>query len=230
MISYILKKIKKNQLKQIKKKFGTTYFSQDGEDMILNAFYETKFDYKGFYVDIGAHHPFRFSNTAFFYLKGWTGINVEPTPSLFEDFVKFRERDINLNFGISDVNSTLTFYEFDEPALNSFDEKLSKTRDAETNYNIISEKQIPVCSMAEILDKYLPENQKIDFFTIDVEGLDFKVLKSNNWNKYRPNFILVEDSLNFNASEADIIYKYLAELKYKMVGKTLRTNLYQSIV
>ena len=41
----------------------------------------------GFYVDIGAFHPYRFSNTFYFYLRGWKGINVDATPNsmlLFE--------------------------------------------------------------------------------------------------------------------------------------------------
>ncbi len=46
--------------------------------------------------------------------------------------------------------------------------------------------------MEEILDQYMPKDKKIDFLSIDVEGLDFAVLKSNNWNKYAPELILIE--------------------------------------
>jgi hypothetical protein len=73
-------------------------YSQDGEDMVLKVFfYENKRKYEGFYIDVGAHHPFRFSNTAFFYQKGWRGINIEPTPDLIKKFKRYRKRDINLN-------------------------------------------------------------------------------------------------------------------------------------
>jgi hypothetical protein len=34
----------------------------------------------GFFIDIGAHHPFRYSNTYMFYKKGWRGINIDATP------------------------------------------------------------------------------------------------------------------------------------------------------
>lgn len=87
--------------------------------MVTNSFYEGQKNYKGFYVDIGAHHPFRFSNTAIFYKKGWRGINVEPTPEYYQKFKRYRSKDININIGVSDSNTKLTFYKFDEPALNS---------------------------------------------------------------------------------------------------------------
>ena len=41
-------------------------FSQEGEDLVLQRLIGIKSN--GFYVDIGAHHPYRFSNTYKFYI------------------------------------------------------------------------------------------------------------------------------------------------------------------
>lgn len=60
-------------------------FSQEGEDMLLDRFFMNQKD--GFYVDVGAHHPERFSNTNYYYLRGWRGINIEADPSLMKEFV-----------------------------------------------------------------------------------------------------------------------------------------------
>jgi hypothetical protein len=57
-------------------------YSQEGEDMILNRIFE--FRNSGFYIDVGAHHPMRFSNTYFFYRKGWRGINIDAMPRQYE--------------------------------------------------------------------------------------------------------------------------------------------------
>src|SRR4051812_17526869 len=84
-----------------------TSYSQEGEDMVLQSFYEGRKKYKGFYIDVGAHHPYRFSNTLFFYKKGWRGINIEPTPNAVKAFNIFRRRDINLNIGISSKRDKL---------------------------------------------------------------------------------------------------------------------------
>ncbi|MCP2732462.1 FkbM family methyltransferase, partial [Symplocastrum sp. BBK-W-15] len=93
-------------------------YSQEGEDMIISRFFEGK--KQGFYVDVGAHHPQRFSNTYRFYLQGWRGINIDAMPGSMEIFNKIRANDINLEISISDCNQILTYYEFNEPALNGF--------------------------------------------------------------------------------------------------------------
>ena len=76
-------------------------YSQEGEDLILKRYFGSQ-KKTGFYVDIGAHHPFRFSNTALLREMGWTGINVEPSPDLIENFYKFKfvqQKIIRMNLG-----------------------------------------------------------------------------------------------------------------------------------
>ena len=208
-------------------KYAERSYSQDGEDMLLRAFYEGKENpNEGFYIDIGAHHPFRFSNTAYFYKKGWRGINIEPTPSLFKAFLKDRNRDINLNIGVSDQVAELTFYEFNDGALNSFDEKLSLSRENDI-YQIVNRKKIQVKTLVEILDQHLPKGQTIDFMTIDAEGLDLRILQSNDWGKYNPNYILVEGQFKAEELINDEIYQFLSSKMYRLVGRTQRTSLFQ---
>ena len=74
-------------------------YSIEGEDRIVRALLWEKHD-KGFYVDVGAHHPFRFSNTYLFYTQGWSGINIDATPGSMKAFNKYRPRDINLEVGV----------------------------------------------------------------------------------------------------------------------------------
>ncbi|WP_211321611.1 hypothetical protein [Pedobacter cryoconitis] len=61
----------------IDKFFFHRSYSQEGEDMIYRSCFENRKHYKGFYIDVGAHHPYRFSNTVHFYQNGWRGINIE---------------------------------------------------------------------------------------------------------------------------------------------------------
>lgn len=207
-----------------------TSYSQEGEDMVLRSFYEGKKNYRGFFVDIGAHHPYRFSNTLYFYKQGWRGINVEPTPGAIQAFNRFRKRDINLNIGVSSKKDKLTFYCFNEPALNGFSKELSTERNADSSkYKIIQELPIETYPLAEILDTHLPKGQNIDFLTIDVEGLDLQVLQSNNWTKYKPEHILVEDRIDFDNLADSEIYSYLKEQGYQLVAKTLRTLFFKLI-
>jgi len=201
-----------------------TSYSQEGEDMVLNSFFEGRKNYKGFFVDVGAHHPYRFSNTLFFYKKGWRGINIEPTPQAIKAFNIFRRHDINLNIGISSKRDKLTFYCFNEPALNGFSKELSHERnETSAKYKIINEIEVETLPLADVLDSHLPTGQKIDFLTIDVEGFDLQVLQSNNWVKYKPSYILVEDRIDFSNLTDSEVYRYLKKQGYQLVAKTLRT-------
>lgn len=203
-------------------------YSQEGEDMILAKVFGEK-KTPGFYVDVGAHHPKRFSNTHYFYKKGWRGINIDAMPGSTKLFEKIRPRDINLEIAISDKKQVLTYYVFNEPALNSFSKELATERNAKGRYRIIDEIKMETSALAEVLDVYLPKNIEIDFLSVDVEGLNFQVLKSNNWSKYRPKIILVE-SLDFSFYNLDDseIYKFLVNKGYRLFAKTVNTLFFVS--
>jgi hypothetical protein len=85
-------------------------------------------------------------------------------------------------------------------------------------------------TLEEIFKKHLPYSQEIDFISIDVEGLDLQVLKSNNWKQFRPKFVLVEI---LGCSIKDIAnskeYKYLSEFEYEIFAKTVNTVFFRRV-
>ncbi len=203
-------------------------YSHEGEDMILAKFFSNKSS--GFYIDIGAHHPQRFSNTYYFYLRGWRGINIDAMPNSMNIFKAIRPEDINIETPISERPETLTYYEFNEPALNSFCPTISQSRNGLKNYKIISTKKLQTKTLTEILNNYFPNNcQEIDFMTIDVEGFDLQVLKSNDWNKYRPKMVLVEDlkRASFYKDKKSELDEYMAKCNYELYAKSVNTVFYQ---
>jgi len=201
-------------------------YSQEGEDMILKRIFEGE-KAVGFYIDVGAHHPKRFSNTYYFYKRGWSGINIDAKPGCMKIFKKIRLRDINLEFAISNKRQNLIYYCFNEPALNGFSKTLSIERNKKEEYKIIDEIKIETLTLAEVLDAYLPSNTTIDFLSVDVEGLDFQVLASNDWSKYKPNVVLVEDlNFSFDSPDNSKIYKLLIDKDYQLVAKTMNTVFY----
>jgi len=221
-IIYSLNDIKNNYFDG----YAIKSYSQEGEDMILRRLFENQ--KKGFYVDVGAHHPKRFSNTFFFYKKGWSGINIDAMPNSMRLFNKIRPRDINLEVPISDKKQKLKYYMFNEPALNGFSKDLTEKRDGKDNYKIISEKDMETSTLKEIFEKYLPHGQEIDFMSIDVEGLDLQVLKSNDWERARPKLVLIEiigSSIKDIANSEE--YKYLTEFGYEIFAKTVNTIFFQ---
>ena len=196
-------------------------WSQEGEDMLLRRIFGKKI---GFYVDVGAHHPLRFSNTHFFYRKGWRGINIDAMPGSMQAFKKLRPRDINLELGVSNHNINLDYYIFNDTALNSFSVKnFERIILSENNYHLKKVIKIKTKKLSEILDEYL-KDRKIDFLNLDVEGLDLDVLQSNDWAQYRPTFILVEaQSSSLHNIDQNKIVQFMKQSGYNIYAKQVNT-------
>jgi FkbM family methyltransferase len=201
-------------------------YSQDGEDMILRRLFERQA--LGFYVDVGAHHPFRFSNTCYFYRRGWRGINIDPNPDAIEAFRRIRPSDSNICVGISDIAGCLSFHLFNEPALNTFDADLAAAHARSPEYRLLETRSIPVRRLDGLLAEHLPPDQRIDFLSIDVEGLDLAVLRSNDWRRFRPRMLLVEAHERTVVAVAnDPINLFAVAVGYRLIAKTLNTLIYE---
>ena len=199
-------------------KYLNPSYSQEGEDMVLARYLEGQKN--GFYVDVGAHHPFRFSNTYHFYLKGWHGVNIDPLLGMKDLFDEFRPRDTNLEVGVSCTPGELVYYAFDEPALNTFDEKRARKIHAETKYNLVSETAVKVERLDELLGAHLCDRQELVFLTVDVEGRDLDVLRSNDWERFRPRMVVAEGKDFFLESKIDEVGDFLRGQGYRLCAKT----------
>ncbi|ADE35620.1 FkbM family methyltransferase [Methanohalophilus mahii] len=199
--------------------YSNDSYSQEGEDLILKKIFGDKKN--GFYIDVGAHHPQRFSNTYYFYRQGWRGINIDAMPGSMYAFNRIRPDDLNLEIPISNKRDVLTYYSFEEPALNGFSVNLNVER-AKKN-KIISKTNMETKTLEEVLDLWF-NSSEIDFLSIDVEGLDFQVLNSNNWTKYRPKVVLVE-SLKKSIENCynDEMACYMKKNGYIIFAKTFNT-------
>jgi FkbM family methyltransferase len=202
-------------------------FSQEGESLILDRLFNNRNE--GFYIDIGAHHPKRFSNTFSMYRRGWRGISIDPTPGLSEKFECLRRGDLFIPVAVSDIEQPTEFFQFDEPALNTFSRSLaSQYRSA--GYTQVSTQLIMTRRLDGILAEYAL-GREIDFMSIDVEGHELSVLRSNDWTRFRPRVLLVE-ILDFNLEQAaqSPVHSHLVDLGYKLFAKTLNTVIYKDIV
>ncbi len=218
----LLRESARRVLARIEGPYSHKSYSQEGEDMVLRRIFDGQ--QRGFYVDVGAHHPKRFSNTYLFYKLGWRGINIEPNPESMEQFRRYRARDINVDCGVSDIAGELSYVMFDDAALNTFDPVLADERNRTTPYRIVARKTVKVRRLDAILGEKLPANTQIDFLTVDAEGHDLAVLKSNDWKRYRPRWVLVE-----SLGEQDLgkieggVYSFMVGQGYVWFAKTVNT-------
>jgi FkbM family methyltransferase len=191
--------------------------SQFGEDMILRSIFKDKKN--GFYVDIGAHHPIYYSNTFHFYQKGWRGLNIDATPGSMKLFKYLRKKDINIEACLGSQNGEeVSFFVFDKSSLNTFDPEMAKK--ATSLGKVLKTYVFKTKTLEKCLEESVPENQQIDFLSIDVEGMDEKILRSNNWKRFSPKVIIFESHLlTLENIQNEEFAKYLNEVGYSIIGK-----------
>lgn len=206
--------------------FAHTSFSQEGEDqVILRQLADSS---EGFYIEVGALAPKRFSNTWLFYTLGWSGILIEPNPTVKSGFQKSRPRDIFVNEGVSSHEQSLPYYQFEEPAFNTFDHSTAKER-RDQGFAFNEETSIRTRPLKEILAQHLPPGTRIRLLSIDVEGFDEIVIKSNDWCKFHPEWLIVEIlNTDFTEINQHPLALYLAEKNYQPFAKTGHSVIFHS--
>lgn len=205
-------------------KFMNHSFSQEGEDQILSQFFYGV--NKGFYIDIGAHHPIKYSNTYKFYLNGWRGINIDAMPGSMSEFNKIRPEDINLEMGISNSVVYLEYFMFEHSGLNTFSKDMAFLQ-IQNGYKPTQSIEILTNNLEEVLRRYLPVGNIIDFLSLDVEGFELEVLKSNNWTDFRPKIILVE---SLRMSNKELFDNFFSLNNYGLIAQTVNNLFYADLL
>ena len=202
-------------------------YSQWGEDQFIYEFFKDKRN--GIYLDIGCFHPFMYSNTCLLYKKGWRGINIDINPTSIDLFNIARPKDVNLCTTINETKKVFEVY-YDDPfspvntLSKNFYENL-KNESAEKSKKILVESK----SIKEILN-IGKISQSVDFINLDVEGMDYKILKNIDLSRLRPRLIAIETH-NVDGSKSKDFELILTLMEnnsfsiYKRVGPTTLFNI-----
>lgn len=189
--------------------------SQDGQDRYLetNIFKGYK---NGFYVDVGAHDGISINNTLYFEKNNnWTGINIEPIKNVFDKLVINRPNNINLNCAVCNNDGETDFLcntgytEMISGIKENFDIRHLQRLQRENKQKGSTTEVIKV--KTKKLETILDENniKHINYLSIDVEGAEFEVIKSINFNKV---FI---DVIGFENNYHDVSVPIVEFLKNK---------------
>jgi FkbM family methyltransferase len=192
-----------------------TFYSQDRQDFNLENYVFRGFK-NGIFVDVGAHDGKKYNNTLYFEeTHNWKGINIEPIPEVFDELVKNRPTSINLNCAIDTHNSSALFcINKGHTEMLSGLEKyyhpshIQRIMQENTEHNSYSDKIIvKTRSLDSIFDEY--NIKHIHYLSIDVEGAEFAVIKSIDFDKV---FI---DVIGFEANYSDTTIEIIDYLKNK---------------
>jgi FkbM family methyltransferase len=200
------------------------YHSQDKQDQFLeeNIFRGYK---NGIFVDVGAHDGITINNTLFFEKeRNWTGINVEPIPSVFEKLKESRPNCINLNIAVDEKDSTADFIlnightEMISGLSSSYDVRHHARREVENS--MYGSKSSVINVKTKTLKSILSENdiKHVNYLSIDVEGAEFSVIKSIDFNNIFIDVIGFEN--NYKDASVDIV-KFLEEKGFIVIDSRM---------
>jgi FkbM family methyltransferase len=169
----------------------TVSWSQMGEDIGLNAYF--KHSKSGTYIDLGAFHPNRYSNTRLLYQRGWRGVNIDANYDLISNFMVERPEDKNICAAVGS-KSEYPLYVMSEGLVTT---TIKELRDQEIaiGRKEIAQRLVKGITLRSILDKYFLE-ERLTLLTIDIEGADYDALNSIGFETLEssrlPEFLMVE--------------------------------------
>ena len=177
----------------------------------------------GFFVDVGAHDGKSLNNTLYFEKNNkWTGINIEPVKKVFVKLLINRPNSINLNCAVCNTDGKTEFLyntgytEMISGIKDMFDPRHLKRLENENRYKGASTEIIDVKTkrLETICDEH--KITHINYLSIDVEGAEFEVIKSINFDKVFIDIIGFEN--NYDDTSLPII-TYLESKNYEVIHK-----------
>lgn len=168
-------------------------YAQAGEDIVIQTLLEWVYGLKvATYLDVGAYEPILSNNTYLLYRLGGRGVLVEPNPDLTAKLRRTRPRDtvLPVGIGISDDPSA-DFYVMADPQLHTFDKDQAERLQREGASRIVRTIKMPLVNINAVIADHFG-GAAPDVLSIDIEGLDFAVLKTLDFAKYRPKVICAE--------------------------------------
>lgn len=207
-----------------------------GQDVLVAELLGNKRD--GFFVDIGANDGRTISNT-FFLEKdlGWSGIAVEPIPSVFETLSANRNCTL-INGCVTIKSGKGKFFEvvggpnmLSTLAVHNIGLTARRLRKNAKRHNAtIREIDVPCFVFEELAEKY--GIKQIDFLSVDTEGGELEILKSIDFSRFPTKVISVENNyytLEIRSYLESQGFLYLGTFKvdeiYLYGGNTLKNSM-----
>mgnify|MGYP006121617031 FL=1 len=184
-------------------------YAQQGEDLFIFNYMKKKKIVNGTYVDLGAFHPIKYSNTCLLFNNGWSGLNIDLNQTAIDYFDIVRPKDNNICCAISNKEEKIkVFINSIFSPINTINKKHAK------KFNFASKNELSYTVKAKKFNSIC--KKKFDFLDIDIEGSDFMVLKSINLKYFKPKLICIEIlDINYLIK----IKKYLIKLNYFFIKR-----------
>ena len=189
-----------------------SHYSGAGEDISIRKLFPS--DHRGLFVDVGCYHPIKYNHTWALYKKGWRGINIDIDDIKIELFNMVRREEVNLACAVSNKPGMVKYYRA------GWFSQINSIRETETGVmDGYVTREVECQTLTSLIDSTKYKDRRIDFLNVDVEGNDFEVLSSLDFQRYQPSLIAVEiHERTLDRVQNSELYRLLRDMKYELVG------------
>ena len=197
---------------------GERSWSQFGEDLIIQALVG---EGPGSFVDVGAGHPYWGSNSYKFYKSGWSGVLLEPNRSLATKLRRWRPKDRTINAAVGNREGETLLYEASAWQMSTTIPEWAMRMGVD-----IPERQSRVDCVTLGSLGLCANPRTASFLSIDTEGNDLAVLQGNDWDRYLPQVICVEQLMPWG-EQIDGIADLLQDHGYRLEAVAIASSIYR---
>jgi FkbM family methyltransferase len=218
-----------SQLKTLRKTLFTKYFKRAfghfGDDIAIELLFREVLGKaalkSGVYVDVGAFHPTKYSNTFRFYKRGWSGIVIDLEADKLRAFRWLRPRDTAVQAAVSDTPGTLTFHGDHFSPFTTSQADNAGALERATTFTVEAR------TLTDIIDGTKYRDSEIDLLDVDCEGMDLEVLRSLDFTRYRPKIVAVEiHAASIPEVQASGAHAFLIDQGYLYVNRVGPTSVF----
>lgn len=204
-------------------------FSQCGEDVLMQFLIQSLAKKNIQYFDIGTNDPRSSNNTYLLYLKGYRGICVEPNPYFHKKIRNFRPGDVLIKGGLAlHEAAEADFYLMDDSVLNTFSFEEVEKMQLMYNRTLKGVIKVPLFTINDIFKKHHRPGFDI-LLSVDVEGMDFDIIRSIDFSNYAPVVICIETaefSNNLDGKKRTEIFDFLYSKNYRLYADTYINSIF----
>tara|TARA_R100000664_G_C2759374_1_gene149073 strand:- start:6152 stop:6823 length:672 start_codon:yes stop_codon:yes gene_type:complete len=173
--------------------YKTNHINQTPE---ITDIYRDTIGYKtdGFFVEFGVGHTIGCgSNTGFLADLGWNGLYFEPHVEYYNEALqRHKNNDVKIyNYGVGSTHQNTMIYPGDTcfPEVHETFKSFGwLPKDYLENYKT---HMVTIKPVLEALEETGCPN-RFDLLSVDVEGYELEIIKSMDFNKFRPKLIVIE--------------------------------------
>lgn len=188
-------------------------YSQFGEDLVVRSHFADFDNSIGRFIDVGAFHPFVFSNTMLLSKLGWRGINIDCDPVKIACFEKLRPRDQNVCAAMAESPREMLYFEYPKGVTDRTADYGEKNLLSACGEQPTKVSRIHATTLTHVIEQSAFRGDHFHYLNVDCEGQDLSVLRGLDFSRYSPDLITVEALTNTAQAE---LSAFLERLGYEL--------------